>query len=148
MEQALDPIGPPKGQGDGGQPINGEKEDDFTPLIIAFINCVGHSGLPISKQLEIQSYICTHKIDIMHLQECKIDDDTFSQCGFIISNINLFSNNKPNDSFYGTATLVRSDLEVSNIHTNNDSRVLIFDASGCTWGNVYMPSGSYGIARA
>ena len=127
---------------------NGANEDDFTPIVIAFINCVGQSGFPISKQLEIQSYIITHKIDILHLQELKMDEDSFSQCGFISSNFNLFSNNKPDESFYGTATLVRSDLEVSITHTDDDGRVLIFDAAGCTWGNLYMPSGSSGIVRA
>ena len=148
MDQAPNPMDPPRGPGDGGHPLIGEHEDDFTPIIVAYINCVGQSKFPISKQLDIQSYVCTHKVDILHLQECKMDDDTFSQCGFITSNFNLFSNNKPDNSHYGTATLVRSDLEVSNIHSDNDGRSLIFDAAGCTWGNLYLPSGSDGISRA
>ena len=141
MEQSNNHMDPPRGPGDGGHPLNRDSEDDYTPLTVAFINCVGQSRLPISKQLEIQGYVSTHRIDILHLQECKMDDDTFSQCSFITSNFNLFSNNKPDDSFYGTATLVRSDLEVTNIHTDNNGRAIVFDAAGCTWGNLYLPSG-------
>ena len=91
---------------------------------IAYINCYGKSKFLIDKQLEIQSYVCTNKLDIIHLQECRIEEDTFAQCGFLTSN-----------SYFGTASIVRSDLPVSNIHTDNEGRVLIFDAAQCTWGN-------------
>ena len=40
-------------------------------------------------------------------------------------------------SRYGT---VRSDLDLSNVHTDNDGRVIIFSATGCSWGNFYLPS--------
>ena len=83
-------MDPSRGPDGGGHPLPGEYEDDSTPIVVAFINCVGQSKLPISKQLEIQSYVCSHKVDILHMQECKIDDDTFSHCGFIKSNFNLF----------------------------------------------------------
>ena len=102
----------------------------------------------MSKQLEIQSYIKKHNIDILHLQECKIDDDSFGECPFVRSNFNIFSNNTQNDSFYGTASLVRCDLEVSNVRTDNDGRVIVFDAVSCTWVNMYLPSGTDGASRA
>ena len=126
---------------------NEDKSQD-NQIKIAYINCYGLYRLPTSKQLEIQSYVCSNKLDIIHLQECKIDDDTFAQCGFLTSNFNLFSNNKPDGSYNGTASLVRSDLSVTNIHTDNDGRVLIFDAAMCTWGNFYLPSGSGRDAKA
>ena len=148
MDHALDPGEPPKGPGDNDHFLPRDNEEEFIPIVVAYINCVGQSKLPISKQLEIQSFVCTYKVDILHLQECKMDDDTFSQCGFLTSNYNLFSNNKPDDSYYGTASLVRSDLEVSNVHTDNDGRILVFEAAGCTWGNFYLPSGSDGNSRA
>ena len=144
MEQALDPGVNPLGPGE----LDHNLSEDSTPIIVAYINCVGQSKFPISKQLEIQSYVCTNKIDILHLQECRIDEDSFSQCGFLTSNYNLFSNNKPDDSYYGTASLIRSDLDVSNIHTDDEGRILIFNAAGCTWGNLYLPSGSDGATRA
>ena len=68
-------------------------------------------------------------------------------CGFILSNFNIFSNNTPNNSCYGTASLVKSDLNVSNIHTDDQGRVIVFNAAGCTWANVYLPSGSAAPAR-
>ena len=127
----------------------GTSENRDTPSItVAFINCVGQTKLPISKQLEIQSFVCTNKVDILHLQECRMDDDSFAQCGYLTSNFNLFSNNKPDESHYGTASLVRSDIEVTNIHTDDDGRVIVFDASGSTWSNLYLPSGSDGNSRA
>ena len=144
MDHSLDPgINPPEPGETDHNPV-----EDFTPMIVAYINCVRQSKFPVSKQLEIQSYVCTNRIDILHLQECKIDEDSFAQCGFLTSNYNIFSNNKPDDSNYGTASLIRSDLEVSNIHTDDDGRILIFDAAGCTWGNLYLPSGSDGPSRA
>ena len=127
----------------------GTSENRDTPsLIVAFINCVGQTKLPISKQLEIQSFVCTNEVDILHLQECKIDDNSFAQCGFLMSNFNLFSNNKPDDSHYGTASLVKSNIEVTNVHTDNDGRVIVFNAAGSTWSNLYLPSGSDGNSRA
>ena len=120
----------------------------IVPITVAFINCVGQTKFPVSKQLEIQSNACTQNLDIIHLQDCKIDQDSFSKCGFLTSNFNIFVNNKPNDSFYGTATLIRSDLDVTNVHTDEDGRAIILDAAGCTWANFYLPSGSGPVARA
>ena len=101
---------------------------------------------PVSKQLEIQSYIIENKIDILHLQECYITDDTFTQCGYITSNFNLVVNNTPNNTFYGTASIIRNDLDIKNIHTYDQGRAIIFDAMECTWANLYLPSGN--AARA
>ena len=116
-------------------------------LTLAFINCVGQSKFPLPKQLEIQNYIRSHKIDILHLQEVMIDDTSFSECHYVRNNFNLFSNNTPGNTPYGTASLVRSDIEVSNILTDNAGRIIIFDAAGCTWGNFYLPSGTDGASR-
>ena len=124
------------------------EEMDPPSIIVAYINCVGQSKLPISKQLEIQSFVCTNNVDILHLQECRIDDDSFAHCGYLTSNFNIFSNNKPDDSHYGTASLVKSDLDVTNIHTDDDGRIIVFDAADSTWSNMYLPSGSDGISRA
>ena len=125
-------------------PLQGPSDKDKTqiPISIAFINCVGQSKFPVAKQLESQSYIFTQKLDIIHLQEYKIDEDSFSNCGFITKNFHIFTNNKPVDSFYGTATLVRSNIDVTNIHTDDDGRVINLDGAGGTWANFYFPSGS------
>ena len=117
-------------------------------LNIAYINCVGQTKFSVSKQLEIQSYMRSHSIDILHLQECLIDDDSFSQCNYVCSNFNIFSNNTPGNTPYGTASLVRSDIDVTNIVTDDSGRVIIFEAAGCSWGNFYLPSGTDGTSRA
>ena len=116
-------------------------------LTIAFINCVGQSKFSFPKQLEIQSYLRSHKIDILHLQECMIDEDSFSECHYVRNNFNVFSNNTPGNTPYGTASLVRCDIEVTNILTDDSGRIIIFNAVGCTWGNFYLPSGTDGASR-
>ena len=136
------PLAGPHGQGE--ESLDGAGEQSI-PINIAYINCHGQTKFPISKQLEIQSFICQNKVDILHLQECKIDQNSFQKCGFITSNFNVISNNTPSDSHFGTATLVRSDITVSDIHKDGQGRNIIFNAAGCTWGNLYLPSGSGGI---
>ena len=96
MDLALDPQVFPAGPSDDAQ-NNDALGGDSTPIVVAYLNCVGQTRLPISKQLEIQSFVHTNKVDILHLQECRIDDDSFSQCGYLTSNFNLFSNNKNQD---------------------------------------------------
>ena len=130
------------------QVIPAGPSEESLAITVAYINCVGQSRFSISKQLEIQSFICSNNVDILHMQECRIDEDTFSQCGFLTSNFNIFSNNTPNESNYGTASMVRSDIEVTNIHTDNEGRVIVFDAAECTWGNFYLPSGSDAPSKA
>ena len=123
--------------------------DTATTINVAYLNCVGQTKFPIAKQLEIQRYICEHSIDILHLQECKIDStDTFFQCNYINSNFNIIANNTPNNTFYGTASLIRSDLELTNIRNDDQGRIIIFDAAGCTWSNIYLPSGTDGPSRS
>ena len=119
-----------------------------TEMQVAYINCVGQSGLNLAKQLEIQSFLIENVIDILHLQECRIGEDTFAQCGYITSNYNIIRYNTPNDNNYGTASLVRCDLEVTNIHTDESGRVIVFDTADCTWSNLYLPSGTAGNNRA
>lgn len=58
--------------------VPGDEEYSPNPISIAFKNCVGPTKFPVAKQLEIQSYNCSQKLDIIHLQECKIDKDSFS----------------------------------------------------------------------
>ena len=115
----------PGNSGNNGRPTN-------TEIQVAHVNCVGQSGLTLAKQLEIQSYLIVNTIDILHLQEVRISDDSFTQCGFISSNYNIISNNTPNNNNYVTASLLRCDLEVTNIHTDNSGKAIVFDTADCT----------------
>ena len=49
-------------------------------LIQAFLNVHGQTGLPVTKQKQIEDFIHRNKIDILHCQEINIDEDSFSQC--------------------------------------------------------------------
>ena len=73
-------------------------------LTVAYMNCRGQTRFNISKQLQIENFLQTYNLDILHLQECQIDDETFTECNFISSNYSLIKNNSHNQ--YGTASLV------------------------------------------
>ena len=62
-------------------------------LIQAYLNVHGQTGLPVTKQKQIEDFIRRNKIDILHCQEINIDEETFSQCNFITSNYNILQNN-------------------------------------------------------
>ena len=76
------------------------------------------------------------------MQECQINETSFQNCGFITSNFNIIANNTPNNSGYGTASLIRSDIDFTDVHKDDQGRIIIFNAAGCTWGNIYLPLGN------
>ena len=88
----------------------------------------------------------TGNCDILHLQEAHIEDDTFQECSFIESNFSVIINNAK--SKYGTASLVKNDLQVENIMCDTAGRVLVFEISGVTFANIYLPSGTDATARS
>ena len=97
-------------------------------LNIAFINIKVQTGLPLSKQVQIEDFIRNNRIDILHLQESNINDETFSNCSFISSGYNLIVNNSRNK--YGTASLVKNELEIENIAMDSEGRIIIFEVGG------------------
>ena len=115
-------------------------------LTVAFLNIRGQSGLPITKQLQIESFIKYNNCDIIHLQEAHIDDDSFSTCDFISSNFNIVPNNSLNK--YGTASLVKSELEIDNIQCDTGGRVIVFNVGELTLSNIYLNSGTDGRSKA
>ena len=94
-----------------------------TILSVAFINIRGQTGLTISKQNQIESFIVRNKIDVLHLQEINILEDSFSMCHVISSSYNLLSNNSPTK--YGTASLIRSELTPENILLDSNGRAIV-----------------------
>ena len=87
-----------------------------------------------------------NKIDILHLQESDINADTFSDCNFISSSFNIIINNS--ESKYGTASLIRSDLNFENVRCDTAGRAIVFDIGNISFGNFYAPSGTDGQSRA
>ena len=92
---------------------------------VAYLNCVGQTGMTLSKQLQIQDFLKHYNIDILHLQETFIEDDTFSTCSFISTNFIIIHNNSHNR--YGTATLVKSSLTPDSIVLHESGRVILFN---------------------
>ena len=60
--------------------------DSNNIITVGFINIRGQTGLSLSKQLQIEKFIRENDIDILHLQEANIEDETFSNCNLIASN--------------------------------------------------------------
>ena len=116
-----------------------------TSLTVALVNVQGQTGLNQSKQMQIETFLHHHQIDILHLQEANILEDTFSNCNLINSSYNILINNSPTK--YGTACLIKSDLEVENMVVDAKGRDLIFDIGSITFGNLYLPSGSDSKSR-
>ena len=54
-------------------------------LIQAYLNVHGQTGLPVTKQKQIEDFIRRNKIDILHCPEINIDEETFSQCNARLS---------------------------------------------------------------
>ena len=115
-------------------------------LNVDYLNCRGQSGFNTLKQLQIENFMKTHRLDILHLQECHIEDNTFSSCKFIMSNFNIIHNNSNNK--YGTASLVKSSLPIEGVILHHSGRVIFFNIGEITFGNVYLPSGTDSVTRA
>ena len=92
-------------------------------LTIAYINVQGQSKLTEAKQLQMEDFIKYNKIDVAHLQETDICDETFAECNFLSSSFNIISNNAENK--YGTATLAKSELSYENVRCDTSGRAII-----------------------
>ena len=110
------------------------------------MNIHGQSNLTTVKQLQIQDFMKYKNVDVLHLQEIEIDEDTFSECDYISSYFNIISNNSVNK--YGTASLIRSDLEYGNVRCDTSGRAIMFDIGSVSFGNFYGHSGTDGLSRA
>ena len=115
-------------------------------LKIAFMNIRGQTGLTNTKQLQIESFIIREKIDVLHLQEINISEDSFSSCNTISSSFNIISNNAANK--YGTATIIKSDFTPVNVLFDTKGRAIVFDIGSITLANIYLPSGSDALSKA
>ena len=80
-----------------------------TVLNIGFMNIQRQTKLPLSKQLQIEDFVKYNKIDILHIQEIEICEETSCDCNFISESFNILSNNSKNG--YGPASLIRADRE-------------------------------------
>ena len=119
--------------------------DNSKSITIAYMNIRGQTGLDTAKQLQIENFIKSYKIDILNCQEINILPDSFYSCENIKSSFNIIANNAQNK--YGTCSLVSNIFNVENIKTDINGRVITFDIENMTFCNVYMPSGSDPIMK-
>ena len=115
-------------------------------LVVAFLNIHGQSKLTEAKQVQIEDFLKYNNIDVAHLQEIKVSDDTFSECNYISSSFNIITNNAANK--YGTASLVKNELSYENVKCDTSGRAIVFDIGEITLGNFYGHSGTDGRSRA
>ena len=122
--------------------------EDINPtkfLTIAYLNIHGQTNFTEAKQVQIQDFLKYNNVDIAHLQESDICDETFSTCNFISSSFNLITNNAENK--YGTSSLVKNDLCYENVKCDTAGRAIVFDIGEVTFGNFYGHSGTDAISR-
>jgi exonuclease III len=109
------------------------------------MNVCGQTGLDIAKQLQIENFLKSYKIDVLHCQEINISQDSFNSCDHINSAYNIVSNNAQNK--YGTCSIVSNQYNVENLKTDTNGRVIAFNIENITFCNVYMHSGSDPVMR-
>ena len=112
---------------------------------IAILNIHGQSKLSLSKQHQIEDFVKSENVDVLHCQEINVNEDSFKQCRYLNSQFNLIPNNALNE--YGTACFVKTDFEVSNLKCDTEGRAIIFSIGDLTLGNVYLKSGTDNISR-
>ena len=82
-------------------------------LTVSYMNIRGQTGLDEAKQLQIEHFLQSYKIDILNCQEINILEESFSNCNFISSSYDIITNNAQNK--YGTCCLVSNNFTAENI---------------------------------
>ena len=109
------------------------------------MNIKGQTKLSTEKQRQIEDFVKLYKLDILNMQEIEICDDTFAECNLISTSYNIISNNS--DNGYGTACLVKSNLDFSNVKCDTSGRAIFFNVGSTSFGNLYAHSGTVNISR-
>ena len=123
-----------------------DSKDSNQILTIAYMNVHGQSKSTEAKQVQIEDFLKYNNIDVAHLQEIEICDESFSGCNFISSSFNIIPNNAANK--YGTASLVKNELLFENVRCDTSGRAIVFDIGELTLGNFYGHSGTDARSRA
>ena len=94
---------------------------------------------------KIYPWVCIYiYIYILNLQEIYCNEESFNNCDMISSTFSFYKNNSPTK--YGTASLKKSDLKVTNLQYDSNGHVIVFDVIGLTIANLYLPSSTDRIA--
>ena len=114
-------------------------------LRVATLNCQGQSGITPTKALYINDMLKRSNIDILHLQETYINEETFEHCSLIESNYNVVKNNAINN--YGTASLVKNNLTIKELRYDTEGRIIMFEIKKFLFANIYPKSGTDTVSR-
>ena len=120
--------------------VNESESGHDSDLVIGHLNIRGQTKFSKSKQKMIEETLKHQKLDILHIQEVNIEDNSFEECDFLQDQFQILRNNAQNG--YGVCSLVRRDLSISNIRALPGGRLISFDIGRTRIGNVYLPSGS------
>ena len=104
---------------------------DTMTLGVMYLNCRGQTGFTKTKQLIIESEAINKKLDVIHLQEVKIDDKSFESCDFLKNQFQIFANNSENGC-YGTCSLVHTKHQTENVKIIPGGRIICLDVNGAT----------------
>ena len=110
-------------------------------LTVGSLNLRGQLTLGHSRILQLEDFVKQFKIDVLNLQETDLKDDVFQDNDFLFSNYELIINNSPKK--FGTAVLIKNDLQYDNIKMDTEGRLISYDLTdlnitGC---NIYLQCG-------
>ena len=115
-------------------------------LTLAYMNIRGQTGLDEAKQLQIESFLKSNRIDILNCQEINIEANSFNNDDFISSSYEIITNNARNK--YGTCCMISNDLLYENVKVDTNGRIIAFNIGNITFCNVYLPSGNDPLMRS
>ena len=114
-------------------------------LSVGFLNIYGQTNFNQAKVNQIEFLVKTNKIDILHLQETNISEETFENSNYLKNNYQILFQN--NESGFGVCSLIKNDLETKNVLLHPSGRLISFDVEDLTMINVYLQSGNSQFAR-
>ena len=114
-------------------------------LSVGFLNIYGQTNFNQAKVNQIEFLVKTNKIDILHLQETNIVEETFENSNYLKNNYQILFQN--NESGFGVCSLINNELETKNVLLHPSGRLISFDVEDFTMINVYLQSGNNQIAR-
>ena len=110
-------------------------------LTVGSLNIRGQLTFGHSRILQLEDFVKQYNIDVLNLQETDFKEDVFQDNDFLFSNYQLIINNSPKG--FGTATLLKNDLEFDNVKMDTCGRLISYDLTdiditGC---NIYLQCG-------
>ena len=114
-------------------------------LSVGFLNIYGQTNFNQAKVNQIEFLVKTNKIDILHLQETNILEETFENSNYLKNNYQILFQN--NESGFGVCSLINNELETKNVLLHPSGRLISFDVEDLTMINVYLQSGNNQFAR-